>query len=134
MRITALETFRPPFQPNLCLLRLTTDDGLTGLGEAFFQAGAVEEYLHSAVASVLVGSTRVAPEDIARLLAPYVGFQGGGVESRANGAVDIALWDLLGKRAGLPVARLLGGPVRPAVRIYNTCAGSGYVGSTSRQE
>ena len=45
-------------------------------------------------------------------LAPYVGFQGGGVETRALGAVDLALWDLLGRRAGLPVVDLLGGAVR----------------------
>jgi galactonate dehydratase len=134
MTITSLETFRPAFQPNLCVVRLTTDDGLVGLGESFFQAPAVEQYLHTSVAPIIVGSDRLAPEETSRLLMPYVGFQGGGVESRGNGAIDIALWDLLGKRAQLPIARLLGGPVRSSVRIYNTCAGSGYVGSSSRQE
>jgi L-alanine-DL-glutamate epimerase-like enolase superfamily enzyme len=134
MTITSLETFRPAFQPNLCVVRLTTDDGLVGLGESFFQAPAVESYLHTSVAPIIVGSEHIAPEETSRLLMPYVGFQGGGVESRGNGAVDIALWDLLGKRANLPISRLLGGPVRSSVRIYNTCAGSGYVGSSSRQE
>src|SRR5688572_3457041 len=134
MKLISLETFRPTFQPNVTLLRLTSDDGAVGLGEAFFAAGAVEAYLHENVAPVLLGLADPAPEAVARKLAPYVGYQGGGVETRAIGAVDIALWDLMGRRAGRPVVDLLGGAVRERIPIYNTCAGSGYVGRSSRQE
>jgi galactonate dehydratase len=133
MRIVALETLRPAVQPNLLLLQLHTDQGVAGLGEAFFGAAAVEAYLHDAVAPVLLGVEDPAPERTAGLLAPYVGYQGGGAETRGNGAVDLALWDLLGKRAGLPVVDLLGGAVRDRIKAYNTCAGPGYVGSSSRQ-
>ena len=132
--LVALETLRPAVQPNVTLLRLRTDTGLVGIGEAFFAAGAVEAYLHDHVAPVLLGWDDPTPEAAAARLAPYVGFQGGGVETRALGAVDLALWDLLGRRAGLPVVDLLGGAVRESIPIYNTCAGSGYVGSSSRQE
>ncbi len=134
MKIASLETFRPAFQPNVTLLRLRSDDGAVGLGEAFFAAGAVEAYLHENVAPVLLALNDPTPEAVARKLAPYVGYQGGGVETRAIGAVDIALWDLMGRRAGRRVADLLGGAVRERIPIYNTCAGSGYVGSSSRQE
>jgi len=134
MRITSLETLRPAFQPNVCVVQLHTDQGLVGLGESFFHAPAVESYMHTAVAPLLAGMVDPTPEAVALLLAPYVGFQGGGVENRANGAIDIALWDLLGKRANLRVVDLLGGAVRKSVRIYNTCAGTGYVGGSSRQE
>lgn len=132
-RINGLETFRPAFQPNLCVVRVHTDDGLVGLGEAFFHAATVETYLHDTVAPLLFSLDDPTPERVARALAPYVGFQGGGIENRARGAIDIALWDLLGKRTGHPVAALLGGPMQDRIRIYNTCAGSGYVGDTSQQ-
>jgi L-alanine-DL-glutamate epimerase-like enolase superfamily enzyme len=115
VKLVAMETLRPAVQPNLLLLRLHADDGAAGLGEAFFGAAAVEAYLHDTVAPVLAGATGPTPEGAARLLAPYVGYQGGGVETRGNGAVDLALWDLLGQRAGLPVVDLLGGAVRDRV-------------------
>lgn len=134
MKIVGLETLRPAVQPNVTLVQLHTDEGLAGLGEAFFAASAVEAYLHDHVAPVLVGLENPGPERAARLLAPYVGYQGGGVETRSIGAVDLALWDLLGKRARLPLVDLLGGAVRDRVRIYNTCAGPGYVSQSSRQE
>ena len=133
MRIVALETLRPSFQNNLCVVVLHTEAGTVGLGDAFFQSAAVETYLHTHVAPLLLGQDDPSPEAIATLLAPYVGFQGGGVEVRGNGAVDIALWDLLGQHTGLNVSRLLGGPVRNSIPVYNTCAGPDYIQETSRQ-
>jgi galactonate dehydratase len=133
VKVVALETLRPAVQPNLLLVQLHTDQGVTGLGDAFFAAGAVEAYLHEVAAPVLLGVEDPTPEGTAARLAPYLGYQGAGVETRGNGALDLALWDLLGKRAGLPVVDLLGGAVRERVKAYNTCAGPGYVGTSSRQ-
>jgi L-alanine-DL-glutamate epimerase-like enolase superfamily enzyme len=48
------------------------------------------------------------------------------VEIRGNAAVDLALWDILGRSLGVPVADLLGGRAREKIRIYNTCAGPAY--------
>jgi len=133
VKIVAVETLRPAIQPNLLFVRLHTDTGPIGLGEAFYGARAVEAYLHETVAPALLGLPDPAPERVARLLTPYVGYQGAGAETRGNAAVDMALWDLLGQQAGLPLAELLGGPVRDSIPIYNTCAGPGYVGKSNRQ-
>lgn len=133
MRITAVETIRPRIQPNLLFVRLHTDDGLVGLGEAFFGGRTVESYLHESAAEVLFASVDPAPEELALKLAPYTGFQGAGAETRGNGAIDLALWDLVGQRAGLPLVTLFGGPIRPSVPTYNTCAGPGYISRSTRQ-
>lgn len=133
MKVTAVETVRPHVQSNLCFVRLHTDTGLTGLGESFYGARTVESYVHETVAPLLLGMDDPAPERVATMLTPYAGYQGGGAELRGNGAVDIALWDLIGQHTGLPLARLLGGPVRDRIRIYNTCAGVRYVSTTTSQ-
>jgi L-alanine-DL-glutamate epimerase-like enolase superfamily enzyme len=53
-----------------------------------------------------------------------------GITIFALSGLDIALWDLAGKAAGMPIHRLLGGLARPRIRIYNTCAGPHYVTKT----
>lgn len=133
VRIVELETVRTPTHPNLLFVRLRDDEGVVGLGEAFNGVAAVDAYLHETVADVLFSAPDVSPELCARILTPYMGFQGAGAETRGNGAVDLALWDLLGKTAGLPLTQLLGGPVRTPMPIYNTCAGSGYIRDAARQ-
>lgn len=135
MKITALETLQHPDFRNILWLRIETDEGLTGLGETFRGADAVAAQIHHEVAPLLLGADPSAIDRISKLLSePYVGFGAAGAEMRAASAVDIALWDLKGKRLGVPVHDLLGGLSRPAIRTYNTCAGYTYNKSGARRE
>jgi galactonate dehydratase len=127
MRITDLETLQLGEFPNVCLVRLSTDEGLVGLGETFFGAAEVAAYLHETAAPRLLGQDPSAIDGLRLRLQNYVGTRSTGVESRGNSAVDLALWDLAGKAAGRPVYQLLGGASREAIRAYNTCAGYRYV-------
>jgi galactonate dehydratase len=133
MRITALETIRVREFANLIWLRLHTDEGIVGLGETFFDPGAVEAYLHDRVASKLLGTDPIQIEARNRSLANYLGWRGSGVETRGNSAVDIALWDLFGKAIGRPVCEALGGRSRDSIRVYNTCAGYKYIRDSRAQ-
>ena len=133
MRVTAVETIQLGEFPNLCLVRLHTDEGLVGLGETFFGAAAVAAHVHETAAGRLLGRDPSAIDGLRLALANYVGTRSTGVEARANSALDIALWDLLGQATGRPVVDLLGGMTRPAIRAYNTCAGYRYVRTTRAQ-
>ena len=55
MRVTAVETIQLGEFPNLCLVRLHTDEGLVGLGETFFGAEAVAAHVHETAAGRLLG-------------------------------------------------------------------------------
>lgn len=127
MRITRLETIRIAQFPQLLWVRIHTEEGIAGLGETFFDASAVEAYLHDSVAPRLIGRDALAIDAIARDMVSYVGFRSTGVESRAASAVDIALWDLFGKLVNQPIVQLLGGWTRDRIRTYNTCAGQQYM-------
>ena len=133
MKITHLETIRIADFPQLVWLQLHTDDGYTGLGETFFDAAAVEAYLHDSVAPRLIGRDPLAIEAVSRDLVGYLGFGSTGVEMRAASAVDIALWDLFGKSVAKPVVQMLGGWTRDRIRTYNTCAGSQYMRNAETQ-
>lgn len=128
MLVTALETLRTTDHDNLLWLRVETDAGVSGLGETFFSPGAVESYLHENVAPWVLGKDAGNITAInTRLVRHSVGYASSGVEMRAASALDIALWDCLGKTTGLPLHALLGGRSRDSIRVYNTCAGPGYV-------
>ena len=131
MKITALETIRLEAHANLIWVRLHTDQGLVGLGETWFGPDAAEADLHGRIAPLLLGEDAGAIERLARKLRPYVGFAGTGAEQRALSAVDVALWDLAGQAANQPIHALLGGALRAAIPVYNTCAGPDYVSKTA---
>ncbi len=131
MKITQLETLRPESRPSVIWIRLHTDQGLVGLGETWFGAGAVEADLHDRIAPLILGEDPGEIERLNRRMRPYVGFAGTGAELRALSAVDVALWDLAGQAAGRPIHTLLGGPLRAEIPVYNTCAGPDYVSKTS---
>lgn len=133
MRVTRIDTVRWSVNPNVLVVRVHTDEGIVGLGEAFFGSRTVETYLHETAAPALFQLRDASPEAAARALNHHVGFQGSGAETRGNGAIDLALWDALGRRSGLSVAELLGGPARSQLDVYNTCAGPSYVKSEARQ-
>ena len=133
MKITQLETIRLGEFPNIIWVRLHTDEGLVGLGETFMGAQAVEAYLHEWAAPKLLGRDPLAIESRNRELTGYLGWRGSGVETRGNSAIDIALWDIFGKAANMPLYTALGGKSRDAIRIYNTCAGYQYIRSAVNQ-
>ena len=133
MKITNVETVRLGEFPNIIWVRIHTDEGLTGLGETFMGAAAVEAYIHEWVGPKLIGKDPLAIESRNRDITGYLGWRGSGAETRGNSAVDIALWDIFGKAANMPVYTALGGKSRDNIRIYNTCAGYQYVRSTTNQ-
>ena len=133
MKIRSIETIRIQERPNLLWVLIHTDAGLTGLGETFFGAQAVEAYIHETVAPLVVGRDPLEIDRLSKDLVGYLGYRSTGVESRGNSAFDIALWDLYGKAVNQPIAQLLGGFTRKNIRTYNTCAGTDYIKKTSGQ-
>ncbi|HEV2604577.1 MAG TPA: mandelate racemase/muconate lactonizing enzyme family protein [Microvirga sp.] len=133
MKITAIETIRTEELPNILWVQVHTDEGLVGLGETFFGAQTVEAYLHEYAAPRLIGQDPSRIDRIARDLVGYLGFRSAGAETRGNSAIDIALWDLLGKALNRPIVDLLGGRTRDRIRTYNTCAGTHYVRKANAQ-
>ena len=97
MKITKVETIRLDSLPNIAYVRIHTDEGLVGLGETFFGAGAVTAWLHETAAPYLLGKDPLQIERHWHGLNPFVGFNSSGVENRGRSAVDIALWDMLGQ-------------------------------------
>jgi len=132
LKITAIETLRTAEFANVLWVRVHTDSGIIGLGETFYGAGAVEAHIHDTLASRLLGRDPLHIEAIHRDMINLPMAQSStGVEYRAASAVDIALWDNLGKVCGQPVHQMLGGLCRDKQRIYNTCAGYNYVRSNN---
>ncbi len=131
MRISAIETIRNANWSNFLWLRIETTGGPCGLGETFRHPVPVEAYMHDVIAPFLLGRDAGAVNLIAHDLRHhgglrFLGYPTRSVEIRANSAVDIALWDLRARAAGVPLSHHLGGPVRDRIMIYNTCAGPGY--------
>ncbi len=128
MKITAVETITLGEFPNILWVQVHTDDGLVGLGETFYAVAPVAAHIHETCAPYLLGKDPLRIDAHSRrFLDTYLGFNSVGVEMRAASAVDIALWDIFGQATGQPIYQLLGGATRDKVRVYNTCAGYGYV-------
>lgn len=130
--ITKVRTIRLKDFSNILWVELETDEGLTGLGEVWRGSAAVEAVIHNEIGKWLVGQDSRQIEYISRtLMTPYVGFHSASAEVRAASAIDIALWDLHGKRYGIPVYEALGGACRSSIQVYNTCSGYSYNASSS---
>jgi D-galactarolactone cycloisomerase len=103
-----------------CLVEIVADDGTSGWGECFGPA-PLNAAIVAAYARRLVGADPLNTEGIWQDLYGAYRDQGQkGLAISALSGVDIALWDLKGRHFGVPVHRLLGGPLRASVRAYAT--------------
>lgn len=111
---------------NYVAIKILTDEpGLYGVGDATLNGRelAVASALQDHIAPLLIGRDPDRIEDIWQLLfrGPY--WRGGPIQMTALAGVDCALWDIKGKRAGLPVYSLLGGKTREGAWAYTHCGG-----------
>lgn len=120
MKVTDIKTFTVDcFRTNWVFVKVYTDDGIDGVGEATLEYK--EKALIGAVEHIREYLTGKNPLDIEKHWHDIYRdsyWRGGAVLMSALSAVEIALWDILGKKLGAPVYQLLGGKVHDKVRIY----------------
>ncbi|GAB3807173.1 D-galactonate dehydratase family protein [Humibacter antri] len=110
---------------NFVTLRITTDDGVTGLGDATLNGRelSVAAYLTEHVVPLLLGRDAHRIEDTWQYLYRGAYWRRGPVTMAAIAAVDTALWDIKAKAAGLPLYQLLGGKSREGLLVYGHASG-----------
>jgi L-alanine-DL-glutamate epimerase-like enolase superfamily enzyme len=126
IKLTDIKLMRLKHSDNLGawnLIRVDTDQGVWGLGEAYWGPG-LRIVIDELIKPRLIGDN---PLDIDRLVTTIRDPMGGintqnGLVMTALSGIEIALWDLAGKLAGLPIYRFFGGKFRDQVRLYRTGA------------
>jgi len=117
---------------NYLFVRLSTDTGLTGIGEATleWQEMAVQTLVHEWAEERILG---VCPFDIEQVFGDLIRdqYQGGATVMTVISALEIACWDIIGKACGQPVYRLLGGRARESLPAY---ANGWYGGARTAQD
>ncbi|MFP1131903.1 D-mannonate dehydratase ManD [Asticcacaulis sp. W401b] len=111
---------------NFVTLKILTDEGVYGIGDATLNGRelSVVSYLEDHVIPCLIGRDPQQIEDIWQYLYRGAYWRRGPVTMSAVSAVDMALWDIKGKIAGLPVYQLLGGRSRTGVIVYGHANGT----------
>ena len=105
------------------LIKVKTDEGITGIGEAYHGAGVHQIAVDERLTKPLIGQD---PRNVDKLFRDMMGamsasgFYQGAVMSAISG-IESALWDITGQAAGVPIWQLLGGKFRDKIRIYNDC-------------
>ncbi len=120
MKITKIETFTHWINwCNWLFVKVSTDEGVYGWGEGSLHGAieSVEKAIHE-LSVVLIGQDPAGVEQHWHRMYHAWRWRSGPTLMTAMGALDIALWDLEGKRLGVPVYRLLGGPYRTQLRGY----------------
>jgi len=111
---------------NYVAYKIKTDEGIYGVGDATLNgrelvvANALDEY----ITPLLIGRNPDNIEDIWQNIYRGTYWRGGPVLNSALSAVDIALWDIKGKKLDQPVYQLLGGRTRMGALAYTHCAGN----------
>ncbi|MET8452315.1 D-mannonate dehydratase ManD [Streptomyces sp. NPDC005209] len=125
MKIVSAEVIVTSPGRNFVTLRITTEDGIVGLGDATLNGRelAVHSYLDSHVVPLLIGSDASRIEDTWQYLYRGAYWRRGPVTMAALAAVDTALWDIKAKYAGMPLYQLLGGASRSGALAYGHASG-----------
>ena len=111
---------------NFVTLKIVTDQGVYGIGDATLNGRelSVVAYLEDHVIPCLIGMDPRRIEDIWQYLYRGAYWRRGPVTMRAIAAVDVALWDIKAKMAGMPLYDLLGGRSRDGIMVYGHANGA----------
>ncbi len=103
------------------LVRVETDEGICGLGEAYWGAG-VNELVHRAK-PIIVGESPFNVSKLCEMMIRCLSGEGstGGATVTAISGIELALWDLVGRALNTPISTLFGGRLRESIRIYADC-------------
>ena len=126
MKITSAEVFIGGPGKNYVTLKIMTDEGIYGIGDATLNNRETlpATYLKDYLIPCLIGKDPRNSEDIWQYFYRGAYFRRGPVAMAALGAIDIALWDIKGKIAGLPLYQLFGGKSRDRALVYAHATGS----------
>lgn len=130
MKITEVRVIVTCPTRNYVIVKILTDEpGLYGVGDATLNGRelAVASLLQEHIAPLLIGRDPDEIEDIWQMLFRGSYWRGGPIQMTAIAGIDIALWDIKGKRAGLPVYSLLGGKTRKGALAYTHAGGSDFL-------
>lgn len=112
-------------QRHVCLVRISTDEGLVGWGEAitmFAEASRATVAIIEGVTPLLVGQDPTQCDRIWQRLVDHTWWYGsGGIAAFAISAIDLACWDLAGKASDSSILSLLGGPARAELPAFISC-------------
>ena len=126
MKIVAIEDLHAASGTgHFSFLKITTDEGLVGWAE--FNEGSGSKALSGVIranGAQLIGKDPLPVQKIATQLYQQTVQAPGGMNQRANAAIEMALWDIRAKSLGVPVYALFGGPVRTKVPVYWSHCGS----------
>ena len=125
MKITDIKVFLACPARNFVTVKVITEDGIIGWGDATLNGRemAVVAYLKEHIVPCLIGKDPQQIEDIWHYLYRGAYWRRGPVTMAAIASIDIALWDIKGKVAGLPVYQLLGGKSRNKIKVYGHANG-----------
>jgi mannonate dehydratase len=125
MKITEVRVIVTCPGRNYVCVKIMTDEGLYGVGDATLNGRelAVAAALQEHIAPLLIGRDPERIEDIWQSLFRGSYWRGGPIQMTAIAGVDMALWDIKGKQAGLPLYQLLGGKTREGALCYTHAGG-----------
>ncbi len=105
-------------RPGRLIVRVFTDEGIVGIAEGSRGLGVFRAYLDDVIEPLLVGMNPLQPRRIWELLALGTGERATRLPSQIVGSIDVAIWDIMGKAAGMPLHALLGGAARTEIPLY----------------